>query len=675
MKHVLFLLSTIILLGCKNNRTETDGYPLSAINIKQVKITDNFWLPKIDALRKVTIPHALEKCRLEGRMDNFLIAGGVMEGESRGAMPFDDTDLYKIIEGASYSLVSFPDKELEAYLDSLIAIIATGQEEDGYLTTWKTINPEKSPAWWAPPGDRWENLASSHELYNCGHLYEAAAAHYYATGKRNLLEIALKNADLLARTFGPEKHQGLPGHQIVETGLIKLYQITKEKKYLELAKHFLEQRGNAKTHELFGPYSQDHLPVTQQDEVTGHAVRAVYMYAGMTDIAALYNDSAYKKAVFALWNNMVNKKMYITGGIGAKHDGEAFGENYELPNLTAYSETCAAIGSVYWNHRLFLLTGNSKYYDVLERTLYNGVLAGISLDGKTFFYPNPLEADGEYTFNHGACTRQEWFDCSCCPTNLIRFLPSVPGLIYATQKDSLFVNLYISNNTSLTLENKKVDIIQQTEYPWNGNIKITVKQKKSSRFTMKLRIPGWARNEAVPGTLYQYAEKTGDSINVKVNGKKYAADIQDGYLNITRKWKQGDMVELELPMKVQHVITNKEVPDNLNKMALEYGPIVYCMEETDNKNIISTLTLDQITSYKTERRTDLLKDVNVITGNPKNGEPVVFIPYYAWSNRGVGKMKVWIRFRRESNLNLFKLFIWVLKVMWSMFYGVYFLYC
>ena len=465
MKYNFLLLILVIFISCRkddNSRQKGSykGYPIQSVDIRKVKLTDDFWLPIIKRIQDKTIEYALQKCEEEGRMENFLLAGGVLEGETRGYMPFDDTDLYKIIEGASYSLISNPDPELDAYLDSLISIIETGQEEDGYLTTWRTINGQKPPATWVEPGERWEHLAASHELYNSGHMFEAAVAHYKATGKRNFLDIALKNADLLVNTFGPGKVELLPGHQIVETGLIKLFLVTGNEAYLDLSRYFLDQRGDSTTHELFGSYSQDHLPVIEQDEVVGHAVRAVYMYAGMTDIAVLQNDEEYRKATLRLWENMVHKKMYITGGIGASRHGEAFGENYVLPNLTAYSETCAAIGSVYWNHRMFMMTGDVKYYDVIERTLYNGLISGLSLDGQKFFYPNALESDGERTFNQGSCTRKSWFDCSCCPTNLIRFLPSVPGLIYASHGYNLYLNLYASNEAEIELNQKKVRVSQ-----------------------------------------------------------------------------------------------------------------------------------------------------------------------------------------------------------------------
>nr|HRD18484.1 glycoside hydrolase family 127 protein [Candidatus Neomarinimicrobiota bacterium] len=464
-RFLCLLLLTSIPIWAETQPTFSD-YPISAVDIKNVEINDAFWLPKIKIIQDTTIQYAFKKCEEEGRMENFLIAGGRKKGPVRGKMPFDDTDVYKIIEGASYSLISRPNPALAAYLDSIISIIKIGQEPDGYLTTWFTIDRMHPPAWWAQPSpNRWDHEESNHELYNSGHLFEAAAAHYRATGKQNFLKIALKNADLLVASFGPDKLRVPPGHQIVETGLIKLYHITNNPQYVELARFFLELRGDSTSHKLYGEYSQDHLPVTKQTEAVGHAVRAMYMYAGMTDIAAIYQDSAYFEALMKIWENIVTKKMYLTGGVGARHDGEAFGDNYELPNLTAYNETCAAIGSVYWNQRLFRLTGDAQYYDIIERTLYNGLISGISLDGKKFFYPNPLESDGKYQFNQGACTRQPWFDCSCCPTNIIRFLPSVPELIYATIADSVYINLYISSNADIIVNQKKIEIIQQTDYP------------------------------------------------------------------------------------------------------------------------------------------------------------------------------------------------------------------
>ena len=644
LKHLPIIALSLMLLNCKADKKDIakveepkTGYQLEPVDIQHVKVTDEFWLPIIKRVQEKTIEYAIAKCEEEGRLDNFLIAGGQMEGEVKGEMPFDDTDVYKIIEGASNSLISAPNENLEILLDSLIGIIKVGQEADGYLTTWRTINPAKPPAPWVktPKGVRWDGLFMSHELYNAGHLYEAAAVHYKATGKRSFLDIALKNADLMVKTFGEgdQKIDAVPGHQIIETGLIKLYQITGKEDYLNLAKYFLDNRGNPQNHELFGPYSQDHIPVVEQDEVVGHAVRAVYMYAAMTDIGAIQNDSLYTNAVNKLWDNMVSKKMYVTGGIGARHDGEAFGENYELPNLTAYNETCAAIGDVYWNHRLHNLYGDVKYFDVIERTLYNGLISGLSLDGTNFFYPNALESDGVYKSNRGSCTRQAWFDCSCCPTNVIRFIPSIPGLIYSKGNNAVYVNLYASSHADIDLNGKKVKVSQETSYPWNGKVNMTV--EVDSEITVKFRVPGWSRNEVLPSNLYAYADALQNHPTLSINGEKVDTSVKDGYFEVTRLWNSNDTVEINFPMEVRTVKANEKVEEDKGKLSLEYGPVVYAVEEVDNPNFddISVSVSDEFTVQKES----ILEGVNTLTSNKLKA-----IPYYAWSNRGVNKMKVWL---------------------------------
>lgn len=642
----------VTIASCKESQTKTiedkivgnEGYQLQPVNIQNVKLTDSFWLPIIKRVQEVTIQYAIQKCEEEGRFDNFLVAGGKKKGVYRGDFPFDDTDVYKIIEGASNTLISAPNPKLEKVLDSLIAIVKVGQEQDGYLTTWRTINPAKPPVTWVQvdKGERWESLGSSHELYNSGHLIEAAIVHYEATGKKNFLDIAVKNADLLVKTFGDGKDQihNVPGHQIVETGLLKLAQLTNNDSYTKLAKYFLDNRGNPKNHKLYGDYSQDHIPVVQQEEAVGHAVRAVYMYAAMTDVAAMTKDESYYNAVNKLWDNMVNKKMYITGGIGSRHDGEAFGANYELPNLTAYNETCAAIGDVYWNHRLHNLSGDSKYFDVIERTMYNGLISGISLDGKQFFYPNALEADGVFKSNRGSCTRQSWFDCSCCPTNMIRFVPSIPGLIYSKSKETLYVNLYASNNASVQLDNTAIEITQKTAYPWNGKVSVVVNPKKESEFTIKFRVPGWSRNQVLPGDLYSYKKATTEKATIVINGKTANVQEKDGYFTITKTWKKGDQIALNFPMEVQEVVTNAKVETNKGKVSLEYGPLVYAVEEVDNKNNFDKITLNASDVFEVKKEANLLNGVNVIENSKFKA-----IPYYSWSNRGVGKMKVWLDYK------------------------------
>jgi DUF1680 family protein len=452
---------------------------------------------------------------------------------------------------------------------------------------------------------------------------------------------------LIIETFGPGKKLEVPGHQIIETGLVKLYQVTKNNKYLDMAKFFLDQRGNARGHELYGAYSQDHKPVTEQTEAVGHAVRAVYMYSGMTDIAGIMKDSAYMNAVDKIWENVVSKKIYITGGIGARHEGESFGDNYELPNLTSYNETCAAIGNIYWNHRMFLLHGDAKYIDVLERTLYNGMISGVSLEGNTFFYPNCLESDGKYKFNQGSLTRKAWFDCSCCPTNVMRFIPSVPGYIYAYRGDSLYVNLFVASEASLDIAGTGLAISQETEYPWEGKIKINVNPKKDKVFTINIRIPGWASEKVVPSDLYRYLEKNAPEITLKVNGELLDYNINKGFTVITRKWSKGDIIELDLPMPVRKVLANEKVKDDRDKIALVRGPIVYCAEGADNDMEVPKLNIPDNAELKSEYRQDLLNGLVVIEGkvSSKSGEEkeLTAIPYYAWSHRGPGEMAVWLR--------------------------------
>jgi DUF1680 family protein len=629
------------------------NYPIQQVKLNHVTLTDNFWLPKIRTIQEKTIRYAFDKCASEGRFENFVTAGNVIRGGTgkvRGVMPFDDTDVYKTIEGAAYSLINAPNPTLDAYLDSIIGIIAYGQEADGYLTTWRTIDPKNPPAKWVKSGGgRWFDLGSSHELYNSGHLFEAATAHYWATGKRNLLDIALKNADLLVKVFGNAGNNEVPGHQIVETGLIKLYQISGKTEYLYLAKKFLDLRGDSQRRTIRGAYSQDHKPVTEQDEVVGHSVRAVYMYAGMTDVAAIFGDKAYKNAVDKLWENMVGKKMYITGGLGARHEGEAFGDNYELPNLTAYSETCAAIGGSYWAERMFRLTGKAEYFDILERMLYNAVIDGISLKGTEFFYANPLESDAKYKFYGNICTRQSWFDCSCCPTNLIRFIPFIPNLIYATQPPKsptgglndpyiLYVNLFIANKAKISLGNNEIGIEQKTDYPWNGSVNMSVSTPKSVAFTMKIRIPAWVKNE-IPGGLYHYTNSLNKSFQIKVNGKALKGEVKNGYFEINREWKSGDRIELQFPMQFRTVEADPLVKDDAGKYAVEYGPLVYCMEEADNPAGTAPASVPQ--SFKVEWRPELLGGVNIIKEKTAGGN-FTLIPYYTWSNRGVGTMKVFL---------------------------------
>ena len=645
MKFFAFLVLALVA-ACqpktKKNVESTPDYAIQGIPFNEVHLSDNFWAPKIETNRTVTIPASFAKCEEMGRMDNFLIAGGKMDGPVKGEMPFDDTDVYKIIEGASYSMTTAPDPKLDQYVDSVISLIAIGQEKDGYLTTYKTIDTTFVRWSWCPAGSHWQHLECSHELYNSGHMFEAAAAHYHATGKTNFLDIATRNADLLVDVFNNKLPNEVPGHQIVETGLIKLYLITHKEEYLELARHFLDVRGDSTRREPKGPYTQDHKPVLRQNEAVGHAVRAAYMYAGMTDVAALYDDAGYRTAVDNIWNNIVSKKMYLTGGIGSRHEGEAFGDNYELPNLTAYNETCAAIANVYWNYRMFLLHGDSKYIDVLERSLYNGVISGVGLDGKTFFYPNPLECDMDYHFNSGgSLTREPWFDCSCCPTNLCRFMPSVSGYIYAQNPDKVFVNLFIQSSTDINIAGTAVELSQKTNYPWNGNVELQVSPEREKEFTVCIRIPGWAQNKPVPSDLYAYESANQLPVTLKVNGKAVEYATENGYATLTHQWKKGDVIEYSLPMEIRKVKANEQVEADRGLVALERGPIVYCVEGTDNANV-DKIGVTPETAFDNLFEPELLGGVEVITASDDQGKTFTAIPYYVWDNRGANKMKVWL---------------------------------
>lgn len=635
-------------------------YGIQAVNFTKVKLTDQFWLPRLQTNHNVTIPASFERCVKTGRVKNFEMAAA-HSGKFCTTFPFDDTDIYKTIEGASYSLSLFPDPRLARYIDTLVQKIAAAQEEDGYLYTARTIDPAHPHAWSGT--QRWEKERDmSHELYNSGHLYEAAAAHYYATGKKNLLNIALNNANLVCSVFGPGKRHVAPGHEIVEMGLVKLYRITGKKEYLETAKDFIEARGHyegydAKSRDPFrnGSYWQDNQPVTAQSEAVGHAVRACYLYAGVADVAALTGDEALFQAIDRIWDNMVSKKFYVNGGIGAVPGGERFGDNYELPNTTAYNETCAAIANVFWNHRMFLLHGDAKYVDVLERSLYNGLLSGIGLDGKSFFYSNAMEVKAGFSHNALERSRAGWFECSCCPTNLARLLPSVPGYLYAQQGNDVYVNLFAASTADLTVHNKPVQIVQENNYPWDGDLKFTLSLKSPDAFNLLLRIPGWARNEVLPSDLYQYAPATGDGkVSVRVNGQPVDYQMQKGYAVVGRRWKKGDVVELRLPMEARMVQANEKLTVDASKVAVERGPLVYCAEGIDNNGKTATIVLPATSRFETGYRGSLLNGVSVLTTTAPvleinrektavstQQKAVTLIPYYAWANRGESEMTIW----------------------------------
>lgn len=624
-------------------------YPVQPVPFTAVHLNDVFWAPRIETNRTVTIPFAFEQCEKSGRMDNFDRAAAALRGEELinkrpPPYPFDDTDPYKVLEGASYALAVQPDPKMSAYLDGLIAKFGKAQVPDGYLYTARTINPENPHRW--SGHERWKmDPIDSHELYNAGHLFEAAVAHYQATGERNLLDIALKEADLLCNTFGPDKLHIWPGHEIVEMGLAKLYRVTGQERYLALAKFFLDVRGPGGD-----DYHQSRIKPVDQTEAIGHAVRAGYLYSGMADVAALTGDERYVRAIDAIWDNVAGKKLYLTGGIGAMGAGEAFGRNYQLPNLSAYCETCAAVANDFWNLRLFLLHGDAKYVDVLERTLYNGLLSGVSLDGKRFFYPNPLESDG-------GNQRSPWFGVACCPGNMTRFLASVPGYLYAQKGDTIYVNLYAGGTADIKMKDgRTVKVTQETRYPWEGAVKMTLAPEKAGQFTVNVRIPGWARDQAVPSDLYEFSAKANDPVGLKVNGKNMPVILQLGYVSLRRSWKRGDTIELNLPMPVRRVVADEKVGDDIGKVALQRGPLVYCVEWPDvpDGHVVNLLLPDDA-PVSAAFRPDLLNGVEVLSGEARSvrfadaqgtvqTDKVGFtaIPYYAWANRGRGEMAVWL---------------------------------
>ncbi len=630
-----------IIIRSQHIIAQADDYPIQPVSFTAVSMEDSFWMPKIKVIHDVTIPHGFQQSA--NRILNFQIASGIKTGSFASAYPFDDSDIYKMIEAASYSLHYFPDAELVKYIDSLITIIGLAQEDDGYLYTNRTIAEKNGtqPHPWAG-NQRWINEHTlSHELYNLGHLFESAVAYFQATGKRNLLDIAIKAADRIDQDFGWGKIEDYPGHQIVEAGLVRLYRATGNERYLDLAKFFLDVRGPGGEE-----YCQAHEKVTNQTEAVGHSVRAVYMYAGMADIAALKNDSGYIYAIDKIWEDIVRKKIYITGGIGASGGNEGFNGPYNLPNGSAYCETCASIGNIYFNHRLFLLHGDAKYIDVLERTLYNALLSGISLSGNRFFYPNPLLSNG----NH---QRSIWFECACCPPNISRLIPSVPGYIYATAADTLYINLFAQNTANIQLSGHNVRVKQQTRYPWDGKIDFIINPDENINFTLKIRIPGWARNEAIYGDIYRFFNEDTSQVAISVNGNPVVPPIIKGYAIIQRTWKPDDVISVILPMMPRKLIAHENIVENRKHVAIQRGPIVYCAEGVDNDNKILTLIYDKNAELKTTYEPSLMSGTQVIKINSlqTNGESdkeIKLIPYYQWNNRGPSEMQVWLSVREPK---------------------------
>ena len=657
------LLASVLPAGLWGAEAATSHeYNITPVPFTQVEVPSGFWKPRLDVCRDVTIPFSFKKCEETPRIQNFEVAAGLKEGKF-GGIYFDDSDVYKVMEGAAYVLALQKDEKLDKYLDDLIAKVAKAQEPDGYLYTSRTIyqrakNEGREEGQYVPPGgyERWSNTGG-HELYCLGHMYEAACAHYIATGKRNFLDVAIKSADLICKTFGPGKSQNWsPGHEEIEMGLARLYRVTGDRKYLDQAKYFLDIRGphEGRTYPPYGLYNQDHLPVLEQKEAVGHSVRALYLYSGMADVAALTGDEDYTKAIQTIWQDIVERKLYVTGGLGAVPGHEAFGDAYYLPNDTAYCETCAQIAGIFLAQRMFLNSGKSEYIDVLERILYNAMLSGVSMNGDTFFYPNLL------TVPQGGVKRSPWFGCSCCPSNVCRFLASMPGYIYAVKDSALYVNLYAASKVTTKVDGKDVTVEQTTNYPWDGKIKLTV--QTDGKFQLKLRIPGWARNVLSPGKepLYQVLNaQPVEPLEVAVsNGdeeKIVAVPMADDYLTLNEHWKAGATIEFSLPMPILRVTADERIAADRGRVALQRGPIVYCVEQQDAQDaLVCSLLLKDDTPLNYAFKADLLNGVGTISGKATayskdaKGEvstkeiDFMAVPYYAWDHRENGSMSVWL---------------------------------
>ncbi len=619
---LLVMVAVVVPLVCCDTEASQSIARLNAVPLTDVKLTDHFWAPRIGINRTVTIPHCLKQCEITNRIRNFEVAGGLIQGKFDGIF-FNDSDVYKVVEAASYSLALHPDPELDKQLDELIAKFAAAQQKDGYLNTYFTL---------VEPDKRWTDLPVKHELYCAGHLFEAAVAHYRATGKRNLLDVATRFADHIANTFGEGRRIGVPGHEEIELALVKLHDATGKKEYFDLAKFFIDKRGYANR-----DYSQDAIPVREQSEIVGHAVRAMYLYSGVADVAARTEDKALIGAMERIWGDATQRKMYVTGGIGPSAHNEGFTVPYDLPNDSAYAETCAGIGLALWNYRLTLLHGQARYADVLERALYNGVISGVSLDGERFFYVNPLGSRGHHH-------RQPWYWCACCPPNIARIVPQVGGFVYATSAEGLWVNLYAASQAKMAVGGKQVELIQETDYPWAGEVKLTVNPAEPASFDVNLRIPGWCQDAK--------AEVNGNAVD--------ASPGENGYLRISRQWRRGDTISLEFPMPVERIAANPRVAADVGRVALQRGPIVYCLEGVDNNGSVRDVALPPDAKLEAHFRADLLGGIMALKGKALRRKPVewcdvlyqpvpseeevaiVAVPYHAWDNREAGEMVVWL---------------------------------
>lgn len=622
MRHLkLFFLglSALTLFSCSRTEELDNRKLMAPVSFADVKIDDGFWSHRLRIHKDVTLPVCIDQIENQtGRIRNFENAAKG-EGEHSGIF-YDDSDVYKALEGMAYSLQIEPDPVLEAKCDEWIDKFAAAQQPDGYLNTYYTLTGLEN---------RWKNM-DKHEMYCAGHMTEAAVAYYKATGKRKLLDVAIRFADHMMTVFGPEGRHWVPGHEEIELALVKLFEVTGEKKYLDFAGWLLDQRGHG--YGSYGDdrtwpavYYQDEFPVRDLSRITGHAVRSMYLYCGMADVAAYTGDKGLTDALDRLWDHVVNRNMYVTGGIGQSSSNEGITEDYDLPNLTAYCETCASVGMVLWNWRMLQFTGDGKYADVMERSLYNGALAGISLKGDRFFYVNPLESEGDHH-------RQAWYGCACCPSQICRFLPSVGNYVYGTSEGSLWVNLYMGSETTVKLQGKDIRVKQETTYPWEGGTKLTLGMDKPVKTEIRLRIPAWCKD-----------------YTLSVNGKAVTAPVEKGYAVLAGKWADGDVVELILAMPVEEVAADPRVKEDAGKRAIQRGPIVYCLEEADNPEGFDSLRLTEDAQFdlvpldKRQWWGHALTEITAHAG----AQTLTFIPYFAWDNRAAGKMKVWIPLNDE----------------------------
>lgn len=631
-KPLLFFAFLCPLFMAKAQEKQT---VLEAHSFSQIKITDSFWKPKLEKVAKSALPASIYQTEINtGRIRNFEKAGR-KQGEAHEGIYYDDSDVYKALEAIAYSLQNIPDAALEQKADEWIAKIASAQEPDGYINTFYSLTGLDK---------RWQDM-EKHEDYCAGHLMEAGVAYFQATGKRLLLDVAIRMADHIDTQFRQANKPWVSGHEEIELALVKLYKVTGEDRYLQLADWFLDQRGRGYGKGAiwdkpeWGPkYAQDDVPVKDQKEITGHAVRAMYLYTGAADVAAAKNDPGYMKAMKTVWEDVVYRNMYVTGGIGSSGSNEGFSVDFDLPNENAYSETCASVGMVFWNQRMNLLEGQSQYIDVLERSLYNAALDGLSLTGDRFFYGNPLASSGQHF-------RKEWFGTACCPSNISRLVASVGDYIYAKNESGIWVNLFIANQTEFDLSGEKVRVEMKTNFPWDGKVELEVNPTTDKRFTVNIRIPGWIEENPVPGKLYNFLQKEETNFTLLINGEKATFRQENGYAVLDRAWKKGDRITYELPLEIRQLQSRPEVLANSDRIAIQRGPLVYCVEGADNEGKVLQLALGSNPNFTTKDYRILDENVQAIEFQAIDGQTpktVTAIPYYTWANRGQNEMMVWI---------------------------------